>query len=426
MVLQEGALLDYLNVLDNVKLVCRQNHISKQEHELLSLLASLNIDAGVAAQSIASLSGGQMRRVAVARALLLAPDIILFDEPDAGLDLVNLSNLADVISSLVASGKACLTISHNPIYIANTATKVFRLLDGKLSLLVDWGEVARDQHAALERQTQLQALLYESTAPAAVVKQAHPPVRNWLFIGWFKSIGANLIDMASWPRNVFDSAASFARVYWLASLSGILFFAIVGLMLGATTLAVVKLLSDLSLKGIISWFIAPEDLVDMMGGRFALYLAPAVGAMLFAARSGSLVANWLGELHRSKQIAGLKHLRVPVHSFLYTPSLLAMLLGGVTTILLFAAAIWSGGLLAASHFFALPDPLNTLAINQRDLDQSQFILKCAIYSGITALTTIAHATLSKQDSRDVNAHTTATIVYSTVLVAIAELSIILL
>ena len=70
-------------------------------------------------------------------------------------------------------------------------------------------------------------------------------------------------------------------------------------MLGSTIIAVVQLLAD---KGLVSMFLDPEDLIELMGGRYAVYLAPAIGGMLFAARSGSIVTNWLGEMVRAKQV----------------------------------------------------------------------------------------------------------------------------
>ena len=70
-------------------------------------------------------------------------------------------------------------------------------------------------------------------------------------------------------------------------------------MLGSTIIAVVQLLAD---KGLVSMFLDPEDLIELMGGRYPVYLASAVGCMLFSARSGSIVTNWLGEMVRAKQV----------------------------------------------------------------------------------------------------------------------------
>jgi len=139
MVMQEGALLDHLSIINNLRLVARYANETVGEERVKHALTQLNVDENLHDANVSRLSGGQRRRVAIARALLTEPQLMLFDEPDAGLDIANLNNLANAVTPLSAlSGKACITVSHNPFYLSQVANKVYRLQQGKLVLIADW------------------------------------------------------------------------------------------------------------------------------------------------------------------------------------------------------------------------------------------------------------------------------------------------
>lgn len=87
-VFQQNALLDFLTVAGNVALpLLAQSTLPEDQHrhQILRTLAALELDAD-ADRYPAELSGGMQKRVAVARALVTHPKVILFDEPTAGLD----------------------------------------------------------------------------------------------------------------------------------------------------------------------------------------------------------------------------------------------------------------------------------------------------------------------------------------------------
>ena len=81
----------------------------------------------------------------------------MFDEPDAGLDIVNLRRLSAVVTKLsTQQNKACITVSHNPFYIAQVANKVYRLQEGKLKLIADWPALPLTHQEVEGRQLHLQ------------------------------------------------------------------------------------------------------------------------------------------------------------------------------------------------------------------------------------------------------------------------------
>jgi len=414
MVLQEGALLDHLNVLDNLKLVARYAPLHISQAEIITLLEKLNIDASLHSAQVSQLSGGQMRRVAIARALLADPQVVLFDEPDAGLDIANLISLANTVRGLSdQQNKACITVSHNPFYIAQVASKVYRLQGRQLKLIAEWPSKPKSDGELAQRQQQLQTELSQVVDKLDSPQTAHSlkPNRDRVVVNWLTGLGVNVASLLHVPRSIRDELHVAAYTVYLSFITGILFFALVGMMLGSTTIAVIKMLADSSLNGVIALFIKPEMLVDMMGGRYVLYLAPAIGGMLFAARSGSIMSNWLGEMVRGRQVQALQLLGVPPNQYLRAPSAIAMFISMFAAIVWFALSVWAGGVLATQQLFDIADPLATMRLSRYDIALSLFWSKTTLYSALVALTVVSLGLAPKTTAHQVNIHTTKTIIY---------------
>ena len=97
---QQAALFDSMTIAQNVAFPLRQ-HTAKPEPEIrqivLARLAEVGLPEEVAAKKPAELSGGMRKRVGLARALAMEPEIILYDEPTTGLDPI----MSDVINELI-------------------------------------------------------------------------------------------------------------------------------------------------------------------------------------------------------------------------------------------------------------------------------------------------------------------------------------
>ena len=116
MLFQFGALFTDLTVFDNVAFPMRE-HTQLPEPMIRDLvLMKLNAVGlrGAASLRISEVSGGMARRIALARAIALDPELIMYDEPFAGLDLISMGVAAKLIRTLNdATGATSLVVSHD-------------------------------------------------------------------------------------------------------------------------------------------------------------------------------------------------------------------------------------------------------------------------------------------------------------------------
>ena len=116
MLFQFGALFTDLSVFENVAFPLREQ--TNLTDELIRYIVLMKLDAvglrGAAQLRISEVSGGMARRVALARAVVLDPQLIMYDEPFAGLDLVSMGVAAKLIRTLNdITGATSLLVSHD-------------------------------------------------------------------------------------------------------------------------------------------------------------------------------------------------------------------------------------------------------------------------------------------------------------------------
>lgn len=135
MLFQHGALFTDLSVFDNVAFPLREH--SNLTESMLKDLVLMKLNA-VGLRSAASLkpseiSGGMARRVSLARAIALDPELIMYDEPFAGLDPISMGVTASLIRDLNdALGSTSIVVSHNVHETLVISDYVYFLSDGKI------------------------------------------------------------------------------------------------------------------------------------------------------------------------------------------------------------------------------------------------------------------------------------------------------
>src|SRR5277367_4773661 len=111
---QEASIFRGLNVEDNIRAVLEvvEPDTKRREHDLDALLEEFNITRLRKTPSIA-LSGGERRRVEIARALATRPNYMLLDEPFAGIDPIAVGDIQDLVRHLTNRGIGVLITDHN-------------------------------------------------------------------------------------------------------------------------------------------------------------------------------------------------------------------------------------------------------------------------------------------------------------------------
>lgn len=135
MVFQDGALFDSINVFENIAFPVRR-HTKFKENKIRDMVFTMLGEVGLSGQEFkmpSEISGGMRKRVGVARALILNPEIVLFDEPTTGLDPI----MSDVINNLILSLHdkfqfTGIVISHNMEGAYKTGDIIAMLHDGHI------------------------------------------------------------------------------------------------------------------------------------------------------------------------------------------------------------------------------------------------------------------------------------------------------
>jgi phospholipid/cholesterol/gamma-HCH transport system ATP-binding protein len=135
MLFQDGALFSSMNLFDNVAFPLRQ-HTKKSEKEIREVVMARLKEVGLAGAEKKmpnELSGGMRKRAGFARALVLEPRILLFDEPDSGLDPVRTALLCELIKEIQRKyGSTAIIISHDTKAVFEVADDVVLLHGGKV------------------------------------------------------------------------------------------------------------------------------------------------------------------------------------------------------------------------------------------------------------------------------------------------------
>ena len=134
MVFQQFNLFPHKTVKENIMLApVTLNLMSKEEAEkkAMELLTRVGLPDKADAYP-GSLSGGQKQRIAIARALAMNPDVMLFDEPTSALDPEMVGEVLELMQELARSGMTMVVVTHEMGFAREVATRVLFIDEGKI------------------------------------------------------------------------------------------------------------------------------------------------------------------------------------------------------------------------------------------------------------------------------------------------------
>ena len=134
MVFQSFNLFNNYTVLDNCMI--GQTHVLKRSKEearekALEYLSKVGMAQYIKAKP-RQLSGGQKQRIAIARALAMDPEVLLFDEPTSALDPEMVGEVLDVMKNLAESGMTMLVVTHEMAFARDVSKRVIYMADGRI------------------------------------------------------------------------------------------------------------------------------------------------------------------------------------------------------------------------------------------------------------------------------------------------------
>jgi lipopolysaccharide export system ATP-binding protein len=145
---QESSIFRKLSVEDNVMAILETTQLDKQQRndrleELLSLMGVQHVRKSKGYQ----LSGGERRRVEIARSLVTDPKFILLDEPFAGIDPIAVADLQSCVAQLKEQGLGILITDHNVRETLSITDRAYILYEGRIELSGTAAEIVDNQKA---------------------------------------------------------------------------------------------------------------------------------------------------------------------------------------------------------------------------------------------------------------------------------------
>ena len=403
LVFQAGSGIPHLTVKDNLRLVCSD----EAQCDRVATSFGLPID-----RLASHLSGGERQRLAVARCVLAGRAVWWLDEPDAGLDVYRMRELATTLRDERAKGVAIVVVTHNLEFAAEIADRCFFLVDGTLAeqpcenIRSDW------------------STLYATTAPVHAVGPAPIAVGGTIAVvgrlqelyasgsatDWLAHIVRSICAMPLCFANS-QSRATALHALRLVAVRGCFYYPVIGAIFGGVFVAAFGTIQ----------FISAERIISDYGPQIVLRFSPVIGALLVAASGGSTISAWVGHMTASRQLDALSVLGVDVQRRLL-------------------AAVWWGFAVGATISIAAFGLAITLVFNASTTDREfwnnffraggsgpsvpEALVECVGYAtAIGGITIGSAARMHLRSASDVAAAVTRGIVWSSVLVMLLKLAI---
>jgi ribose transport system ATP-binding protein len=110
-----------------------------------SLVERLRVKVNSIFEPIWFLSGGNQQKVVIAKWLAAEPDVLVMDEPTAGVDIAAKSEILDIVRNLAKSGKGVILISSELVELLAVSDRILVLQEGTVKQVMDRGEVGSEE-----------------------------------------------------------------------------------------------------------------------------------------------------------------------------------------------------------------------------------------------------------------------------------------
>ena len=385
-VLQDEGLLDDLSPRANVELALQI--ADRSEKLALGLLSRVGLERPP--PKVAQLSGGQRKRVAVARALAAEPDFIFFDEPTAGLDPGAARKIAELLhEALTATSRSrtIIVITHDLDAFAGLCDGVFVLLGGKVEL-TKLAELGNSQQ-------EFKVAMTDGEDPALLGVR-----RVLLTLGSFSHTMLEAVTrlVPLFPGVVLRQVAKFV-------LEPLLFVLLAAATIGG--LATFFALRNNPLEGALT-----AQVLTGAGKVLSAVLGPLLACVFFTARMAAGAAARIGTMHRSNQTHALVLMGIRPADWLLTPLVWSM---GIAMPIASLAAIVVGALasLLAAQWVVGSTTIGWSEAFFRTVERSdlRFVLAKSGISGVlVAIVTYHLAMMPKRSGQDIGDAVNASIV----------------
>lgn len=152
-VFQNGALFDSLSVYENLAYPLRE-HFNLSEPEIAERIKSQLEEFGMPGTEHllpGNISGGMQKRVGLARAMMMHPEVVLYDEPTAGLDPFNTKRIQESILKLKSKGVTSILVTHDIPTVYAVCDKVVLLSEGAVSEQFTMEQLAKQENSSIHQ-----------------------------------------------------------------------------------------------------------------------------------------------------------------------------------------------------------------------------------------------------------------------------------
>jgi phospholipid/cholesterol/gamma-HCH transport system ATP-binding protein len=152
-VFQGGALFDSMTVYENLAYPLRA-HTKLSESEISEKVFFQLAEFGLEHNEQlypANLSGGMQKRVGLARSIIMGPEIILYDEPTAGLDPFNTKRIQEMILQMKAKGRTSILVTHDMPVAFAVCDRIAMLMNGQIASIGTTTEIKNKSNEQIQR-----------------------------------------------------------------------------------------------------------------------------------------------------------------------------------------------------------------------------------------------------------------------------------